>query len=342
MTRATKGILLRAALGAALLLAVLQFVDVGDAWRAMRSLDPSWFAASAGCHVATRLLMGAKWWSLLGGPKASVGYPTVQRALCLSDFYGLLFPNTLAVDATRVMLLRHHPSGAAFMTAAILADRVTNVAATALTSLVALGLLALASGGLPFPGVVVAGVLAVCVGVLAICACVTSQRLFMLVSRRLLEPLRAWPRVARHRGVFDAFERTHSAMSTMLSSRQTLVPAIAFAFSVVFVRVLSIHVLFLAVGAPQPLLLTLALVPVISVIALLPISLFGFGLKEGAFLFFFGGAGVATSLALAVSVTKYGVLIVGSIVLGVLATVLGPALPAPRGRPVEVPAREAP
>ena len=44
--------------------------------------------------------MAIKWWVLLGGSDGSISYSTVQRALCLSDYYSLLFPNTLAVDAT--------------------------------------------------------------------------------------------------------------------------------------------------------------------------------------------------------------------------------------------------
>ena len=95
-----------------------------------------WLAASVACYVATRVLMAIKWWVLLGGSSGSISYSTVQRALCLSDYYSLLFPNTLAVDVTRVVLLRHHRGGAGFMTAAILADRVINVAATAAISLV--------------------------------------------------------------------------------------------------------------------------------------------------------------------------------------------------------------
>ena len=69
------------------------------------------------------------------------------------------------------------------------------------------------------------------------------------------------------------------------------------------------------------------LVPVITLIALLPISVLGLGVKDGAFVFFFGGAGVPASLALAVSLSSYGVIIGASVLLGLIASVVGPPLP---------------
>ncbi|MGZ9030837.1 MAG: hypothetical protein ACXW2G_05655, partial [Burkholderiaceae bacterium] len=73
--------------------------------------------------------------------------------------------------------------------------------------------------------------------------------------------------------------------------------------------------------------LTLMLVPVITLISLLPISVLGLGVKDGAFVFFFGGAGVPASVALAVSLSSYGVVIAVSLLLGLVASVVGPPLP---------------
>jgi hypothetical protein len=50
--------------------------------------------------------------------------------------------------------------------------------------------------------------------------------------------------------------------------------------------------------------------------------------KDGAFVFFFGGAGVPASLALAVSLSSYGIIIGASVLLGLIASVVGPPLPS--------------
>jgi uncharacterized protein (TIRG00374 family) len=328
LTRTASKFVLRLLLGAGLLVLVFQFVNVGDALRAVRDLDGRWLAASVACYVATRVLMALKWWVLLGGSNASISYATVQRALCLSDYYSLLFPNTLAVDVTRVVLLRHHRGGAGFMTAAILADRVINVAATAAISLIALAITYAVHGSLPFSAAVANGVIGVALLVLAAALTAASRRVMTLSTELLRSVQRVFPQRARLANWIDTAAKVHTAMSTMLSSRGTLMPAIVLALAVVLARVGSIFFLFIAVGAPQAFSLTLMLVPVITLIALLPVSVLGLGVKDGAFVFFFGGAGVSPSFALAVSLSSYGVIIGASVLLGLLATVVGPPLPS--------------
>jgi uncharacterized protein (TIRG00374 family) len=164
--------------------------------------------------------------------------------------------------------------------------------------------------------------------VVLVAALTAASRGAMTVSIGLLRSVqRAFPRRARLVRWIDTGAKVHAAMSTMLTSRATLLPAIALAAAMVLARVGSIFFLFVAVGAPQPFSLTLMLVPVITLIALLPISVLGLGVKDGAFVFFFGGAGVPASLALAVSLSSYGVIIGASVLLGLVASVVGPPLP---------------
>lgn len=327
MTRTGAKFALRLLLGVGLLLLVFQFVDVGDALRAVRNVEGAWLGASVACYVATRVLMAIKWWVLLGGTSSSISYATVQRALCLSDYYSLLFPNTLAVDVTRVVLLRHHRGGAGFMTAAILADRVINVATTAAISLIALAVTYALRGSWPFSPAVANGVIGVALFVLVAASTVASRRVMTFSIGLLRTGQRALPRRTRLASWIETAVKVHTAMSTMLTHRGTVLPAIGLAAAMVLARVGSIFCLFIAVGAPQPFGLTLMLVPAITLIALLPISVFGLGVKDGAFVFFFGGAGVPASLALAASLCSYGVIIAASLLLGLLASVVGPALP---------------
>lgn len=329
---------LKLLLGVGILTLVLQFVDMGDVLRALRSLQPEWVAASMACFVANRVLMALKWWVLMGGSSASISFPTVQRALCLSDYYGLLFPNSLAVDATRVILLRHSREGMGIMAAAILADRVVNVAMTALISLMAMGISYAVTGSLPFSELVSSSVLGISLFVLVVCVLVTSRRAMLFAVKWLRTASDLLPGFPGLKKVLATIEKVHGAMSTMLTRRQTLLPATGLALLVVLIRVTSIFLLFIAIGAPQTYLLNLTLVPAISLIALLPISILGLGLKDGAFVVFFGGAGVPASIALGVSFTSYAVIIGGSLLLGILASFIGP--PLPTAQPTAPPTRD--
>jgi uncharacterized membrane protein YbhN (UPF0104 family) len=121
-------------------------------------------------------------------------------------------------------------------------------------------------------------------------------------------------------------------MVMLLTTQRIAIPVVALSCLFLLARVGSIHFLFDAIGEPQPFLMTLALVPIILLIVLLPVSLFGLGLKEGAFVFFFGSAGVSPSVALAASLTSYFVVIGGNFLFGAVASFVGPSLPKPSGK----------
>lgn len=317
---------LKLAFGLTVLGVIAYLVDLGETFRTLRGVDPAWLTLAILCYLATRVLMGIKWWVLLDTRDASVSYATVQRAMLLSDFHGLLFPNTIAIDVLRAVLLRHHPRGLTFTAASIVADRVINLAVAA-----TIALLALLATRLFGPSTIE---LTVCGVVLAIAGTVLLAT-FAVVSRRPFDLVITALRAIAARGsltstvgtLLRTFEKAHAAMRIMLSDTSILRRALLLAIAVVLVRGLWTFFLFLAIGVSVSPLLIITLMPIITMIALLPVSVLGLGLKDGAFVFFFGGIGVAASAAFAVSLASYAVIIGCSLVLGLLATVIGPPLP---------------
>lgn len=321
------GYALKLGIGIGILALVAYFVDLRETFRALQSADPGWLLLSLACYVSTRILMGIKWWVLLGGRRDTVSYATVQRALLLSDYHGLLFPNTLAIDAFRAVLLRHHPRGWTHTAASIVADRVINIAVAAAVALLALAITSLVVTT-PFGPSITLAVVAICGSVVAAALAVASQRLFDLaiaVLRRIAGRGALEGVVGR---ILHKLEELHGAMRTMLTNRQVVAQAVLLAILLVLMRCLSGYFAFRAIGTPVGIGWALALLPVITILALLPLTLFGLGLKDGAFVFFFTGIGIAASAALAVSFVSYALIILSSVVLGLLASVIGPPLPA--------------
>ncbi len=325
MTR-TRGYALKLGFGLGILALIAYFVDLGDTFRALHGANPGWLLLALACYVSTRGLMGVKWWILLGGRRDTVSYATVQRALLLSDYHGLLFPNTLAIDAFRAVLLRHHPRGWTHTAASIVADRVINVAVAALVALLALAASTLLVAH-PFTPHVTLAVLAISGSIVAAALAVASQRLFDLVITVLHAIAARGPLKGVVGRVLRKLGELHGAMRTMLTNPEVVVQAVLLAVVLVLMRCLSAYFLFRAIGVPVGLGWIITLMPVITTIALLPLTLFGLGLKDGAFVFFFSGIGVAASAALAVSFVTYALIIITSVVLGLMASVIGPPLP---------------
>ena len=92
-------------------------------------------------------------------------------------------------------------------------------------------------------------------------------------------------------------------------------------------RIGLVYFLFAAAGTWLGLLPVVAIYPIIMLIVLLPITILGIGVQDSAFIFFFGGLGIAASLSLAVSMAVYAAILVVRLAAGLIAALVGTALP---------------
>ena len=77
---------------------------------------------------------------------------------------------------------------------------------------------------------------------------------------------------------------------------------------IVFVQLLSIlniHFLFLLMGHPMPLIQHLCFVPLIQTISLIPLTTSGFGIREGAFIFFYQRLDIIPADLIAISILNF-------------------------------------
>jgi len=318
---------LRLAFGVAVLGVVVYVVDIGDTLAVLQNLALPLVLAAFACLLMTRFLVGFKWWLLLGGRRAAVSYPTVQRAILLADYQGLLFPNTFAQDALRLVLLRHHPRGMTYMASTILADRILNTMVAAGLALLGMAALWWLPTGIALTPVVVQTVVITASLILLAGIAVMSDRLFRLattIARLILAhgPLR--PVVER---ILAKAAELHGSTTAVLADPPTVVKAVGVSIAVVLFRIGLVYFLFAAAGTWLGPLPVLAVYPIIMLVVLLPISILGIGVQDTAFIFFFGGLGVAASLSLAVSMGVYAAILVVGLAAGLIAALVGPALP---------------
>ncbi len=74
------------------------------------------------------------------------------------------------------------------------------------------------------------------------------------------------------------------------------------------VTIINVSIVFRAYGAQIPFMTHLALVPIIQIISLIPVTISGFGVREGAFVYFYESVGVPPSIALSVSILNFLIL----------------------------------
>ena len=80
--------------------------------------------------------------------------------------------------------------------------------------------------------------------------------------------------------------------------------------------ILSVYLLFKVYGVDLPLSTHLALYPIISILSMLPITISGFGIREGLFVAFYTSLGVRPDIAVSVSLMNYIILILLPALIG--------------------------
>ena len=246
-----------------------------------------------------------RWRIVLAAIGVRIGFASALQILFIGLFLNQVLPSTLGGDAMRAWRLFKRGSSVGHAVRGVMLDRV--VALVGLAFLVALGLpfvLSLTGDRVAYWilwGIVVA---------------VLSGLAVLLVVENLLAPLKFGPH-ALYQGL--------SALSRD-ARRLFLVPrraGLTLALSVLIhaATVLSVFVLALGMGISVSAIECLVLLPPVILLSALPVSLAGWGVREGAMIAAMGFVGVLPSAALALSV-MFGLIVVASSLPGAAIWIL--------------------
>jgi len=101
----------------------------------------------------------------------------------------------------------------------------------------------------------------------------------------------------RFRFVYGIYEH----LSLYRSRRKVLAPCFAYSLAIQFLGFISVYILAKGLSIELTFLSILVFLPIIIVVSFIPISISGLGLREGAFVFLFGFAGVSADKAVTLS-----------------------------------------
>lgn len=299
---------LRVATSLGIVIYILVDVDREHLWRAVTGVRLEWVALAVGLYVVGQTLSALKWW-LIG---RSVGLPggllEYGRFYFIGMFFNLLGVSTLGGDVVRALYLgRGRRPGLALNS--VLFDR-----ASGLAILMALGSVTL----LAYPQYHFAGPLSVLVmagGLALVAGWWTCPRLVTLLP--------AENRIRR---------QVETELAPFWRDRRLLlriaVVSLCFHLSQVCVQWL----LGRAAGVTLPFTYCLVFHPVLSVMMALPVSIGGFGVREGGYLYFLGLIDVDDSIAVTIGLLWWGVTVVVGLLGGALFFLNGAELPKLRVR----------
>jgi uncharacterized protein (TIRG00374 family) len=278
-----RGLLLRLAGSALLILLLGRFLDLDVDQITSRTLEPAWLVLGLAVLLAQTLVAAARWGLVVRGLTLQASRSDILRILLVGLFFNQTLPSSVGGDAVRVWQLRRVGNRGAAATTSVVLDRL--IALLALLPLMVLGILRLADD-------LANGVLA---PVLVLITVGTAAGSFVLLMLHRL------PR--RHLTGHATALRTMSAgADRLLRTPSAVVPA--FALSVVIHLTTGVSVYLLARGLDVPLSLgdAIVLTPLVLLVTTVPVSFAGWGLREGAMVLILAMIGIREGDALTLSV----------------------------------------
>jgi uncharacterized protein (TIRG00374 family) len=284
---------------------------LSETWRADPGRALGAFAGSFAVLGTGLALSALRFRCLLRGAGHAAAFPRIYRAYLVASFFNLILPGAILGDVYRVLDARGAAGGGSEALGLVVLER--------LLGLSALGLLAIAAA----PWVPLAAEDAWVVGILVpLGALLVLTTLVVLhprsngLARRVLGGVRAVP------ALVGRLERMLGAVATL--GERPAVVARAFLYSVAtqLGLVASVFVLSLALESEVAWTWFLVVVPFVTLVSMVPISIGGAGVREYLYVTVFGAVGMASATALALSLGALGVALAWGLV-GLLVFLAG-------------------
>jgi uncharacterized protein (TIRG00374 family) len=274
--------------------------------------QPLYFLAAVGFVIAALVVGALRWSRLLDKADLHLGAPTLARIYAVATFSNTFLPTSVGGDVTRAVLVTRRGPLLTRAAITIIIDRLGGLA-----GLVGMAWLALAFQSATVPHgarVFLAWVTAVAVlGALVVLATVFrgSRLARAVVPRRLVSHAR------QSRTLLRSYASDPTILFVVLVL-SLLYQALISMQLVMLARAIDVHLSFATAAV------VLALV---TVVTLIPVSIGGFGIREGSYVVLLGGASIAATDAALISVLSVAALFFASLP-GALMLMRGGLAPA--------------
>ena len=302
-------LLAKLAVMAGLLSLLYRHVDFAAFRAALAGLRWGWIPLIYALLLFNTALNSWKWGLLLKSDGIAIPLRSLMCSHLIGTFFNLFLPSSIGGDAYRVVDVGRRAGAGAKSFAAVFAERLMGFLALALWGLLfsAIGWSRLPDKRILFLPVIV----------------------FALVQRRALVAVWGFLRMDRLKKLDAFLHRFLDSMAGYHADRKLI--AWVFGLSLVFqmTAIATIFCISRALHWDAPFVYFCIFVPLITLGEALPISIFGIGVRDGLYVFFFAQAGVAREQALSLALVYVLISILYSLGGGVLFLLRRPAAAAP-------------
>ena len=291
-------LLARLAISGGLLAWLVHRINLGAIGANLVHASPGWVLAANVLTAPVIVLVSWKWQILLRAAGVRESLPRLVRMNLVGGFYSLVLPGEETGQLAKGLILARHTEGDA-VAASIIVDEILGTLSIFAIALVALGITH------PFPlRALIAGAIAAMLAVFLVLLVLAVFPQFHGLGRAVLERILSGLRLHKVQAWLEPF------WDRLASYRRQPGPLLAaFAITVAAHLLANVSVLstMRAIGAGVSFLDICWVVAAISALVTIPITVSGFGIREGANVIILGQLGVPASQALAISLLAFAI-----------------------------------
>lgn len=308
--------LFRAAVSIILIAVLLASVDIGELAETLGSVAPGLLALAVLVFLVTNMTSVFKWRKVIQAQGASVSWPYLTSVFYMGLFFNNFLPTNFGGDLVRIYKLSRATGNTVDATSSVVLDRASSTFALLMIALGA-ALLELRRLGTTL-ALTILGMFVVFLLLIGLFA---SER----TARRLARfpVLRADPfGMRRHLKDF------YMSVNQFRDQKKTMAAVLALSIVYQALYVVSVNLLALSLDIHLPVAFYFLFIPIVLAVGMVPLSLNGLGVREGAWVLLFTQAGVPAAEALSMSVLNTLMITAVSMVGGIFY-LMDPSLPEP-------------
>ncbi len=299
--------LLRMVISLGLLTFFLTKVGVRETWERLQGANIGYLLAVFLLYLLSIVLRSYRWRIFLNAQGVRVSLPKLISLYLIGVFFNLVLPSGFGGDVVRIYELSQYSSRTASSITTVFMDRLSGF----------LALFAMATLALAFSYRLVPPEVGVTIIAIFLASLVGTGALFSRPLWRRLKGLPLLSSLAEKERVKELYLSAQSYTPT------PFVQAISLSLAFNILLMIMNYLAALSFGVEISFWYFLLFIPMISLLLVLPISLSGLGVREGAYIYLFSRVGVPPSSALAISLSIYAVTVATGLIGALIYAVGG-------------------
>ncbi len=289
-----------------LLYYLLSRTNLVSIWSAFKSANYFWITCAFLLHLTGYLFSILRWQLLLSAQGIKVPLSSLLGSYMVGTFFNNFLPTTIGGDTVRACdTIRYSHSGVKSFTV-VLVERLTGVIALVIIATLALFIEIKIVGNIPLIWLSVLVLLVMISGIVLVIHPRVAEKIGGIFNLPLLNKIKAKAKEA------------HQAVIVYKKEKKKFWGNMVYALLLQINVILHYYLISVALGLPIIPMHFFLIIPIITVILMVPVSINGIGVRENVFVIFLSKFGVGAADAIALSWIAYGMVVIWGVIGGLL------------------------